>query len=359
MKIGILTWYEVVNYGSFFQTYALQEYIKSLGHTVEVLRNDRIIQDPYKVNSAYAGGKRWFSWLRNQTPNRRNNRKYARKKTDVFMAFQKQYLNCGAHFSETDADRVLIGSDQIFDVKEFYYPFQFGAGISCDRISTYAPSFGETTLEQLKTNGNYSEIAQSIQKLGVVNGRDQNTLNILEYIRHQPVDAVLDPTLLYHFEKEKCLWSRCLIDEKYCVVYTWGGYSTSEAFSQKCRQFASENHLKLVSVGEIRKWCDIQYAAASPIDYFQLFMHADMVLTNMFHGTCFSIIMEKPFYSFIMPHNKNKLAGLLSYLNLESQAIHSIDKMPLSIPSINYQGLERVLSQYRARSHKSLLEALA
>ena len=37
MKIGILTFHWATNYGAVLQCYALQEYLKSLGHEVEII----------------------------------------------------------------------------------------------------------------------------------------------------------------------------------------------------------------------------------------------------------------------------------------------------------------------------------
>lgn len=355
MKVGILTWYDVLNYGSFFQAYALQETLKEMEYEVEILRHDRVLPDYYGNRLTQRDLVGILKWLRNQSPNRSRNRRHTKVKCDTFNSAREKYLSVGAHFSKTDADCVLIGSDQIFDINGMYYPFQFGGGVSCSHIGTYAPSFGETTLECLRQSEHYGEIVESIRRLSAVNARDRNTQQILAEIRGEKPEIVLDPTLLYSFKKEKETWNKRLVSEKYCLIYTWGGFTTSEVFSKQCIQFARNNGLKLVSVGEIRPWCDIQYAAASPVEFFELFMHADMVLTNMFHGTCFSIIMEKPFYSFVMSHNENKLGGLLRELGLESQIVRAPDITNRELPIIDYCELKATLDILRNNSIKDLL----
>ena len=355
MKVGILTWYDVINYGSVFQAYALQEQLKTNGYEVEILRHDRVLPK-YSGNEldarSLAGTMRW---LRNQSPRRRANRRNNRVKEEAFLSFQHNYLNIGAHCFKTNADYVLIGSDQIFDIKGLFYPFQFGKGIPCKQVGTYAPSFGETTYDSLQISEHYTEIIDSIKKLDRVNGRDKNTTDILSYIRDEKVDEVLDPTLLYGFRKEKAVWNDRLIERNYCLVYTWGGYTTTKEFANGCVKFAKKNGLKLVSIGEIRPWCDIQAAAASPVEFFELFMHADMVLTNMFHGTCFSLLMERPFYSFLMPHNINKLGGLLNYMGLGSQGVHTPDLSGYEIPKIDWKSVENTINNYRVISKKCLV----
>lgn len=356
MKIGILTWYDVLNYGSFFQAYALQETLKEMGYEVEILRHDRVLPDYYGNRLTQRDLTGVLKWIRNQSPNRSRNRRFTKEKYDIFYTSRERYLNIGAHFSETDADEVLIGSDQIFDINGLYYPFQFGKGITCNKIGTYAPSFGETTMECLRHSEHYGEIVESIRRLSAVNARDHNTQQILVEIRGEKPEIVLDPTLLYSFKKEKETWNKRLVSEKYCLIYTWGGFTTSEAFSKQCIQYARNNDLKLVSVGEIRPWCDIQYAAASPVEFFELFMYADMVLTNMFHGTCFSIIMEKPFYSFVMPHNENKLGGLLDSLQLKSQRLEDPMCLGGKIPTVPYSEINKRIKEKRIISYSSFLQ---
>lgn len=358
MRIGILTWFDVLNYGSVFQAYALQECVKSMGNTVEILRHDRVLPKYYANELGSISFVNIVKWLRNQSPGRVRYRTTTKKKYAAFESFRDEYLNIGSHYSNAHDDAVLIGSDQVFDINGFYYPFQFGQGIDSKSISTYAPSFGETTAETLEESGHYSEIISNIKSLIYVNARDENTERILSDIRKEKIDVVIDPVLLYSFSKEKTIWNKRLIKGKYCIVYTWGGYTTEKDFSESCVRFAKANNLKLVSVGEYRPWCDMQFASASPIEFFELYMYADMVLTNMFHGTCFSIIMQKPFYSFVMPHNENKLGDLLKQLKVESQMLRAPGELGSGIPVINYEQVVQVLKEKKDYSYKCLERAI-
>lgn len=358
MKAGILTWHDVLNYGSAFQAYALQEVLKENGADAEILSHDRKLPDYYSNKLSIKSIKGVLRWLRNQTPARVKYRKETKTKFENFIKFRSEYLNVKNHYSNTDADVVYIGSDQIFDINGLYYPFQFGGDISCGKINTYAPSFGETTYEKLEQPPYFAEISENIKKLNVVNARDENTKNILEKILKRDIDIVLDPTLLYSFEKEKAMWNKRLVKEKYCLIYTWGGTTVTPQFADVCKKFARENGLKLVSVGERRPWCNIQFASASPIEFFELFMHADMVLTNMFHGTCFSILMGRPFYSFVMPHNENKLGGLLKFLGLESQIVKGCENLKMEIPNIDYAVVNSTLQEKREISKANLIIGL-
>ena len=228
MNIGILTWFDVLNYGSAFQAYALQEVLRNQGFEVEILRHDRVLPDYYGNKIRGRRIKHYIEWLRNQTPRRIKYRIETKKKYDAFEQFRSNYLNVGSHYSNASDDIIIIGSDQIFDINGMYYPFQFGGGISSKIISTYVPSFGETTYKNLQLSENSHEIKENIKKLYSVNARDDNTKHILSIIRNEKIEVVLDPVLLYGFTDEKCKWNTRLIKEEYCIVYTWGGYTTGK-----------------------------------------------------------------------------------------------------------------------------------
>ena len=360
MSVGILTWYDVLNYGSAFQAYALQQAIESIGEHAEILRHDRVLPDYFGNRLTSYTPRAFVNWLRVQTPSCRYYRKATRAKFEAFQSFYKEYLDVGPHFSATMTEKVIIGSDQIFDISAFYYPFQFGAGVPCAQINAYAPCFGETTWDTLKDSAHFEEICDNLRKMRIVTARDANTQEVLKRILDKPVPLVLDPTLLYDFKREKRDWNQRICTEKYCVVYTWGGYTTTQEFAMQCRAFAQRNGLKLVSVGEPRKWCDLQYSSASPIEFFELFMHADMVLTNMFHGTCFALLHNRPFYSFTMPHNYNKLAGLLKDLHLTEHIMYAPEDISeLNIPEMNNDGINKILFEKRQKSMEQLLQIIS
>lgn len=348
MKIGILTWHDVLNYGSAFQAYALQKTLIEYGNETYILSHDRKMPDYYSNKKQGKGIVGILRWLRNQTPNRRKNRLMTKRKCEGFQSFYQNELLIQEHYSSTTVDKVVIGSDQIFDIAAFYYPFQFGVGVSCTDINAYAPSFGETTRTFLNDFMKKADVEKGLKEMRVVTARDENTRSILGEVLGRDVPLVLDPVLLYGFSKEKQTWAGRMVAEKYCLVYTWGGYTTEDSFAKACVDFAHRHDLKLVSVGEIRPWCDIQFPSADPIEFFKLVKYADMVLTNMFHGTCFSIVLERPFYSFVCPHNRHKVAGILTELHLENNMKNSPDELyNEDIPEMDYYTINILLEEKR------------
>lgn len=353
MKIGIVTYYDVVNYGAVLLAYSMQKYLESLGHNVEFLRYDRKRNTVYKPTL--------LQKLRSLLPNARKMAKAEAKKRTVFADFRKEYLNVGRKYHDAkDLDVLIIGSDQIFDCKNEFNDYQYGIHAPCEKIIAYAPCFGEVSLSMVGELEHRTELKDALCAFYKLSARDTNTRDIITELTGKTPPLVLDPVLLYGFEEEKKQWSDRLIKEDYVVVYTWSGLTVTDAFTNSVKAFAKKHKLKTVSVGDRRPWCDYDYASATPVEFFEIMMHSSAVITNMFHGTCFSILLERPFFSFVMPHNRNKLFGLLEQFHLESQAYYSAeDIISYSIPAINYSAVNDTIAEYKKQSISYIDRALS
>ena len=53
MKIGIITYHFAQNYGSVLQCYALQEYLKNIGYSVEIIN---FVSDKQEINNSLSNG---------------------------------------------------------------------------------------------------------------------------------------------------------------------------------------------------------------------------------------------------------------------------------------------------------------
>ncbi len=355
MKIGIITYYNVVNYGAVLLAYAMKKTLNEFGHEVVFLKfNRKKIETKNQKDSLYMK-------LRRLSPNARKAAKLEKKKNEEFDIFRENYLEEGDYYNiPQELDLIIVGSDQIFDCKYEFNEYQFAIGAACENVISYAPSFGEFKVEDISKYENKKKLEDALCKFKKLCARDCNTEEVIKLLTGKRVPRVLDPVLLYGFEKEKTEWNERLVKEKYLIVYAWGGTTNSEEFKENVSFFAKKNGLKTVSIGDWRPWCDINYASATPIEFFELYRHCDMVITNMFHGTCFSIINEKPFYSVVMPHNENKLRDLLQFLKLEKQIIRKIDTLKeVKIPDIDYIKVNEKITREKDTSMEYFRQAVA
>lgn len=353
MNLGIVTYYDVTNYGAVLLAYAMQKYFENIGMKAEFLRYQRIKAEPTQLSI--------LDRLRLMLPNARKAAAAEKNKRSAFADFRSQYLYVGQeyHYAK-DLDALVIGSDQIFDCSHEFNDYQYGINAPCEKIVAYAPSFGEVGLTSLCDLPRMQEIQKALSTFYALSARDTNTRDIITELTKKEPTLVLDPVLLYGFKDEMKKWTERLVKEEYLVVYSWGGLTTTDEFKKAVCAFAKRNRLKTVSVGDRRPWCDVDYAAATPIEFFELIMHCSMVITNMFHGTCFSLLHNKPFYSIVMPHNENKLMGLLRDFSLEDQALYEVNSLyQMDIPKIDYQVTNQRINEKRSISMSYINRALS
>ena len=354
MKIGIITYYDVPNYGSAFLAYAMQQILKNEGYMPLFLKYSRQRNTPLRPRNALCRILKSFS------PNAVRAARYEVKKERRLQQFRDDSLSVGDYFDVPQGlDATIVGSDQIFDCKYEFNAFQYAIGSPCKQIISYAPSFGEFSHSDLLTFPQKEELRSALNCFSAHSARDDNTVKLINELTGKEPMRVLDPVLLYGFEEEKGYWNEPYIDEPYAAVYTWGGSTTTDRFRKNVCAFARNNKLKTVSIGDHRPWCDYNYADASPAAFFSLIKNSSMVITNMFHGTCFSILNEKPFYSLLMPHNINKLGDLLQHFNLNHQGLFSPEDLSdKEIPQWNTLRVKAQIEKERISSREFLVNAL-
>ena len=96
-------------------------------------------------------------------------------------------------------------------------------------------------------------------------------------------------------------------------------------------------------------------------EFLGYFANASYVMCNAFHGSCFSVLFEKPFYLFQREPYDYRMKSLIFPLGLDNIYISekkasSLEYLPL--PNINYQCVNKKLEDFRISSMDYLLKAL-
>jgi len=92
---------------------------------------------------------------------------------------------------------------------------------------------------------------------------------------------------------------------------------------------------------------DIYIRNAGPKEFLGLIKNAQIVLTTSFHGTAFSIIFERRFYSFPVAM-KSRITNILALLGLSDRQVSNIEDV--SLEGINYEKVNVALSKEVSKS---------
>lgn len=329
-KIGLVTIYQVPNYGSVLQAFATKEVLKGLGH------NCAVINYKYPNEWHYQHGftkrkksvKDSLGMLLGLTP-------YYRRLKHL-ASFRKKYLNLTKKYAShqeiikenfEEYDLFVVGSDQVWNTRflkgdPFFLLFFLREGIR--RISI-ASSFAQKTLDK-----DFEHLFRTqLIKFDALSVRERNGLEIIKnQLRiNKNVALVLDPTLLLSKED----WLRAIPRSKFKPrkkYILW--YVLSYAFQPKpyiiqvaqyfkgmlgdCDIIALEGYCKDLDNTTFQM---INKEDASLSEYIDLFANAELVITSSFHGTAFAINFGKPLIS-VVPDNDgdDRQTSLLRNLNL-------------------------------------------
>lgn len=339
MEIKTITCHNVYNYGASLQAYALQHFLQSLGHNVQIIDflpyyhqsryNFRYISPTskyYKICQQYPILTYAYNLLRAkyilQT--------WGRKKH--FDNFTKHYLSLTEKRYQTSielqnnfpkADIYIAGSDQIWNTdmdngKEPAYFLDFGSN-DTQRIS-YAASFGVSQIDP-----NLKEfMKRKLNKFNAISVREQTGVNILQKLNIKG-ELVLDPVFLLSKKEWQKLstYSQTysnIKDNGFILVYDFMG---DERIEQMAYKIKGKKNLPIVSINDFhpQKYADININNAGPLEFISLINKANIVISSSFHATAFSIILEKEFYVYPLKgqNNSSRMTDLLNELGISNR----------------------------------------
>lgn len=368
MKIGILTYQYAMNYGAVLQVFALKSYLSDCGYEVHIIN--------YDSSYLYAQNRSLKAKVVSATLNFVKSFMGAKKKKKRFDSFRRdklylandvmsekksleEYLECN-HF-----DAVIVGSDQVWNPEingndDVYY---LNIANNIQKIS-YAASFGVTYI----SDESQEHLKECLERFDAISVRENTGREI---IADMGLDStvVLDPVFL----PEKAMWEKIaselpLVKDPYILCYILPGDNKVERkIETTARQLHIKTGKKVVFLGrkEYKRFSNDgkDYVSASPEEFVNLFRYADIVITNSFHGTAFSVIFEKCFCSIINKdfHGEKQLSSrltdLLHDLNADNRLFSVNDDV--SVPNeMDYSEINGKLKVLKKKSEEFLDSAL-
>ncbi len=361
MKVRTITCHDVYNTGASLQAYALATYIKQLGHEVQILDYMPAYAKCYRlwggVSTRYDRPMVRTVYCLAKLPYRIKGRLGKRKRE--FDHFKREYLpvtakRYGSYQALVDdhdyADLYIAGSDQIWNTlfpngKDPAFYLQFvPKGI---KKASYAASFAGSKIE----DGWEGQLAEWIGSLDYVSVREQSGLDILDGLGISNASQVLDPVFLLDRKDWELLseqWSNPE-DKPYVLVYDFDGSSRIADFAKELARKNDWNVISVLNHPFIQKNC----AKEGPIAFLSLIKNAAAVVSNSFHATAFSLMLEKEFFVFDRAEGINaRMRDLVALTETEDRLV--TEESAESWPPIPYDTVRAKLQKEAERSKKYL-----
>lgn len=303
------------NYGSMITYYALSKVLDSMDKSYAMIRN------PLGKNIN-------ISELRRSHP-----RRFA---ADHYKVTPLYHLNEMSVLNEM-FDSFLLGSDQMwnYELSKPYKQSYFFDFVNDQKIKVaYGASFGQDTYNG--SDGEKSVTEQNLQRFDAISVRDDFSKRICEEDFHVPATIVLDPVFLCPREKfdELIRESHFLIDGEYIFAYILDPNAKVGTSIEKIAEFSGKKVIVVFDEISDKEKCwdtlgindkNVDYLAEPTVqEWLCLFQNAKFVITDSFHGSCFSIIYRKPFI--VLKNSKrggSRFDHLLGGLGLQRQMVET------------------------------------
>ncbi|CDT76203.1 putative Polysaccharide pyruvyl transferase [Vibrio coralliirubri] len=312
-RVLVSTIYKADNYGAIFQAYSLGEYLKSRGAEVEFLQ-----QIPEKIDRQFTALRTYSIKAFAKDLFRFLPRKKLVSKVEQFVA---DNFNEVPNYDDEKHDLLISGSDQIWNPKivSFDNKFEdcyFFSGSKVKKVS-YASSLGDYRYSQPQM----SEFKNLVSDYHRITVREEDTAKYLSDETGIDVTSVLDPTLIQSFD----FWNSMVSKNEPCKDYILVYFNNA---SGELTEIVNRFKAKLgIDVVVINNWyCkelnyDRYVRDAGPLDFLQLFSNAKYVLTNTFHGVCFSVNYKKNFLYIDSGVHSNRVHSLMSKVSAEYKLV--------------------------------------
>lgn len=328
MRIAIITFHRAYNYGAVLQCYALYHTLKKLGHECYVLDYwPKYFYNQYYIHSDFSLThpplKTWMNHYRTKNILNVRNQGFEKFLKDYLALMPVDITNGCVDVEDMKFDLYITGSDQVWNNRCARFDRNYFLDFPCAKLSkraSYAASFGMKQIPEELEN----EYKKRLSDFAAYSVRENEGKEILKDLLAVEASVNCDPTLLLKQDE----WSKLATNnntdsEPYVLVY----YVTkTEELQRKALDYVKTKGYKLVilpcnmSIDVLLGKKDKQFASdlhltASPTEFLTLLKNASYVFTNSFHGTVFSLLNHKQFYSKIRlnPQKRNNRVQNLLY----------------------------------------------
>lgn len=373
--IGLLTPYNVNNYGTKLQAYAVQEIVSEFDDTEIITYQPdfwgKVLHKSENIRmKKYADVQAANSQTERLSPQLKNKRNHAIKAFDTKLRIAPTVTGMSALKKQSAKySAVVCGSDQIWhpvNLPGHIYMLEFVAD-NVKRVA-FSPSFGIGRIPQELFHA-YQHRFRHIQYLSV---REKSGQNMLKELGYPNAVWTLDPTLVLQENKWMDLadeGAEIVPAEPYIFCYFLG---THEFGRQMAKRLQQKIGFKIVTLPHFKTYtpadedfADIHLYDVSVQQFVALIKNAAMVCTDSFHGTAFSVLFERDVYccerhkSADGASTNSRLHSILQLLSMEGRMLSSLGEVETVLQQpVDYPAVLSCLNEKRKETEEFLVHAL-
>lgn len=330
--IYVATIIDSYNYGTVLQAVATRGVLDRLGKTVFVDYRRAYWTNAELVKRCVQGASNPVKGLLSAA-SQISNRLISRK---IFRPFVESHLPLcpsekfenGGSFSK---DAIYcVGSDQTWNyecnegIDQVFY--LENVPDECMKIS-YAASFGRSELLEDEKN----EVARLLRRFSAISLREPSGINVLESLGITNGVVIHDPVMLCGRDMFEGIAERAWQNDgkPYVLVYQLNKGQAMLAYAERLAKAEGCNVIKISLDWKERLPRGWRRELFPPIErWISLFRDASFVVTDSFHGTCFSLLFHKSLGVFDPPKYSVRLHDVLRDFGMMQRLLSAYDGEP-------------------------------
>ena len=347
--IGYIGWWYGRNYGSVLTNFALQHYLDSLGYSVLMIEWPEHVKPTWPVQDSFA-------------------RRFAKKHYDRSIRRTYQELPDLNYFCDT----FIVGSDQLWN---YWSTKENGCFFFLDFVEdskkkiAYATSFGHP--QYGAPSYVLKEAAFHMSRFDYISVRESDGVDICKNTFGVNAERTIDPVFLCDEKVYRRLakGSEKKANKKYIFSYILSPSKEKRNMIKKIVKAlgldcvlvldAQENHEKNKKIIDLPEYLQENLEIE---DWLYYISNSELVLTDSYHGLCFSLIFRKKFVCIgNVARGISRFNTLLNITGLQNWMVLEADKAvksKLYLQEINYEDVWERLNKEIDRSKNWLISAL-
>jgi hypothetical protein len=382
-KIGIITYFYYYNYGTMLQGYALQKVMEREGKGVfssEIIdcrfaEKDLSFWYYFKIRVRrffiyFTEIKRVIATFKKRDLTNAKYREENNQKRQLFDDFVKQCCSMSEVTYKQSSDLYpqppiydiyVTGSDQTWSPKVGFRDSLFLGFAPKDKVkAAYAPSIGVAAYSSEEEQ----YVREHLKDYHFVSCREKHGAEILQKLSPVKVETVLDPTLLLRADEWRNIAIKPEVPEKYILCYFIGERTYYRDFA---KQLSKQLNLPLVFIpgsnSDMKSENHLVWKSG-PREFLGLIDNAEVVLTDSFHGTIFSINFGRNFYSFIKHEGAKamdnmRIIDILGRLGQSDRLLTEYAGNEIAYIPVDYTTTDSLLQEEREHSESFINKILA
>ncbi|MGN0395198.1 MAG: polysaccharide pyruvyl transferase family protein, partial [Coprococcus sp.] len=198
------------------------------------------------------------------------------------------------------------------------------------------------------------EYEENLKTFKAISVREKQGTKIVKDLADREAAIVLDPTLLLDENGWRSVEKKsyCCPKHKYVFVYALG--DKNDRFEEKIKQLREK--YEIFDVRSIQK--NGKELPVGPSEFLYLLRNAEVVLTDSFHATVFSIIFHKRFITFNRSglNMNSRIESLAELIDVE-KCLNEFGDLECN-NEIDYMNVDTILKEERRKSIEFLEKAL-